>query len=117
MREELSSLINNQTWTLVDLPPGRKAIRCGWIYKPKKKEHGAVYRLKSRLVAKRHSQKPGIDYNDTFAPVGDKVILRFVLSLALHLGYKLYQLEIDTAYLYGNLKETIYMIQPEDFDD
>ena len=46
MREELSSLITNQTWTLVDLPPGRKAIRCGWIYKAKKNEHGAVYRLK-----------------------------------------------------------------------
>jgi len=117
MGEELSSLINNQTWTLVDLPPGRKAIRCGCINKDKKNEHGAVYRLKSRLVAKGHSQKPGIDYNDTVAPVGDKVILRFVLSFALDLGYELYQLDIDTAYLYGNLKETIYMIQPEGFDD
>jgi hypothetical protein len=68
-------------------------------------------------VAKGHSQKPGIDYNDAFAPVGDKVILRFVLSFALHLGYELYQLDIDTAYLYGNLKETMYMIHPEGFDD
>ena len=98
--KELSSLMNNQTWTLVDWPPGRTAIRCGWIYKAKKNEHGAVYRLKSRLVAKGHSQKPGIDYNHTFAPVGYKVILRFVLSFALHLGNKLYQLEIDTAFLY-----------------
>jgi hypothetical protein len=89
MREEFSSLMNNQTWTFVDLPPGRKAIRCGRIYKAKKNEHGAVYRLKSCLVAKRHSQKPGIDYNDTFAPVGDKVILRFLLSFTLHLGYEL----------------------------
>jgi hypothetical protein len=68
-------------------------------------------------VAKGHSHKPGIDYNDTFAPLGDKVILRFVLSLALHLGYDLFQLNIDTAYLYGNLIETIYMIQPEGFND
>ena len=95
------------------MPRGRKAIRCGWIYKAKKNEHGAVYRLKSRLVAKRHSQKPGIDYYNTFAPVGDKVILKFVPSFALHLGYELNQMGIDTAYLYGNLKETIYMIQPE----
>jgi hypothetical protein len=99
------------------LTPGRKAIRCGWIYKAKKNEHGAVYRLKSHLVAKGHSQKPEIDYNDTFAPAGDKAILRFVLSFALHLGYELFQLDIDNAYLYGNLKETIYMIQPEGFDD
>jgi hypothetical protein len=58
-----------------------------------------------------------IDFNDTFAPVGDKAILRFVLSCALHLGSKLFQLDIDTAHLYGDLKETIYMIQPEVFDD
>jgi hypothetical protein len=69
------------------------------------------------LLAKGYSQKPGIDYNHTFAPVGDKVILRFVLSFALHLGYELFQLDINTAYLYRNLKETIYMIQPEGFDD
>jgi hypothetical protein len=82
MQEELSSLINKQTWNLVNLPPGRKATRSGWINKAKKNEHGAVNRLQSRLV-----EKPGIDYNETFAPVGDKVILRFVLSRALHLGY------------------------------
>ena len=58
-------------------------------------------------MAKGHSQKQGIDYNDTFAPVGDKVILRFVLSFVLHLGYELFQLDIDTAFLYRNLKETI----------
>jgi len=113
---------SSQVWLitkvgLVDLPPGRKAMRCGWIYKAKKNDYGAVYRLKSRLVAKGYSQKSGIDYNDTFAPVGDKVILRFVPSFTLHLGYELYQLDIETAYLYGNLKETIYMIQPEGFDD
>jgi hypothetical protein len=102
MQEELSSLISNQTWTFVDLPRERKAIRCGWIYKTKKNEHGAVYCLKSRLVAKVNSRKPGIDCNDTFAPVGGKAILRFVLSFALHLGYKLFQLDIGTAYLYGN---------------
>jgi hypothetical protein len=99
------------------LPPERKAIRCVWIYKAKKNEHGAVYRLKSRLVAKGHSQKPGIEeYNDTFAPVRDKVILKYVLSFALLLGYELFQLDIDTAYLYGNLKDTIYMMKPEGFD-
>jgi hypothetical protein len=78
MREELSSLTYNQTWTFVDLPSWRKAMRCGWIYKAKKNEHRAVYRLKSRLLAKGHSHKPEIDYGDTFVHVGDKVNLRFV---------------------------------------
>ena len=104
MREELSSLINNLTWTLVDFPPGRKAIRCDWIYKAKKNEHGAVYRLKSRLVAQGHSQKSGIDHNDTFASVGHKVILRLVFTFVLHMGYELFQLYFDTAYSYVNLK-------------
>jgi hypothetical protein len=90
MREELSSLINNQTWTLVDLSPPRKGIRFGWVYKANKKGQEAVYRLKSRLVAKGHSQKPGIDYNDTFSPVGDKFILRFVLTFALRLECELF---------------------------
>jgi hypothetical protein len=67
------------------------------------------------VVAKGDSQKPGIDYNDTFAPVGHKVNVRSVLSFAMPLGYKLFQLDIDTAYLYGNMKETIHMIQPEGF--
>ena len=57
MQEELSCLIYNQTWTLVDFRPGRKGRRCGWINKAKKNEHVAVYRLKSRRVAKAHSQK------------------------------------------------------------
>jgi hypothetical protein len=56
-REKLSSLINNQTWSLVDLPPGRKLVSSGWLNKARKNEHGAIYSLKSRLVAKRHSQK------------------------------------------------------------
>jgi len=105
-----------QTWTLVDLPP-RKVIAVVGYTRVRKNEHGAVYRLKSLLVAKGHSQKPRMDYNDTFMPVGGKVILRFVLSFDLHLWYELYQLDIDTDYLYGNLKETKYMIQPEGFDD
>ena len=108
MREELSSLINNQTWTLVDLPPGRKALRCGWPITLSSVDRVETMDVGlSRLVAKGHSQKPGIDYNDTFAPFEDKVILRFVSSFVLHLGYKLFQLDIDTAYLYWNLKETI----------
>ena len=76
-------------------------MRCGWIYKAKKNEHGAVYRLKSRLVAKGRSQNLEIEYDDAFASFGDIVILRFVVSCALHLEYKFSQLDIDTAYLYG----------------
>jgi hypothetical protein len=68
-------------------------------------------------VAYGYFQKPGIHCNDTVAHVEQQLILRFVHTSALHLGYEFFQLDIDTSYLYGNLTETIYMIQPEGFDD
>jgi hypothetical protein len=105
--------MNNQTWTLVDLPPGRKAIRCGWIYKAKKTNTELSTASKVAWWQKDIPKKPGIDNNDTFAPVGDKVILRFVLSFALHLRYELYQLDIDTAYLYGNLPQRKQGLHPQ----
>ena len=92
-------------------------MRCGLAYKAKKNENGVVYRLKNRLVAKGHSQKPGIDYCDPFTSIEYKIILKFVLTFALHFWCELFQLDIDTAYLYGSMKETVYMIQQEDFDD
>jgi hypothetical protein len=83
------------------LPPGRKPIRCDWKNKANKNEHGAVYHLKSGLMAKVYFQKPGIDYNDAFMPVGDEVILRFVLTFAMHLGCGLFHLDVDTAFSRG----------------
>jgi hypothetical protein len=68
------------------------------------------------LLAKQH-QKAGINYNIRFESVGDRVILTIVLTLALHIGYELFQSDIDTAYFYEYLKETIYIIQPESFDE
>ena len=64
-----------------------------------------------------HCQKQKIEYDDTFAPVRDRIILRFVITLALYLGYKIFQLHIDTAYSYSHVKVTIYIFQPQSFDD
>ena len=74
--------------------------------------------FRDRVDLEDHSVVRGsLEWSDHGRRWDDKVILRFVLSFALHLGYELYQLDIDTAFLYGNRKETIYMIQPEGFDD
>ena len=93
----------------------KKAIRCGWVNEATKNEHGVVHRLKSRLVA--NSQKPEIDDNDASASVGDKVILRLVLILVLHLGYELFQFGSTQLTCIWYLKEIVCTIQPECFHD
>ena len=82
MVDEMTSLRNNHTWELVELPPGRTAIPCKFDYKVKRGRDGGVSRLKSRLVVKGFKQIPGVDYNESFSPVVRYDSLRILLSLA-----------------------------------
>jgi transposase InsO family protein len=111
MDEELSSLAKHDVWDLVDLPAGKKAIGNKWVYKLKR-SNGTVTRYKARLTAKGFSQRHGIDYNETFAPVAKYTTIRVVLALAAKHDLELRQLDVVTAFLYGILKEEIYMKQP-----
>ena len=72
MDDEIRALHKNETWKLVELPPGRKAIGCKWVYKVKRDGKGAIERYKGRLVAKGFSQRKGFDYEETFSPVAKK---------------------------------------------
>lgn len=112
MEEEIRSLIENQTWELVVLPPGKKTIGCKWIYKMKTDENGKIVRYKARLVALGFSQKFGVDYDLVFAPVVRQITLRTVLAIASCRRMRVKHVDIKTAYLYGDLDETIYMRQP-----
>ncbi|KAJ0910565.1 putative RNA-directed DNA polymerase [Helianthus annuus] len=109
MNDELEALHRNDTWEIVDLPPNRKAIGCKWIYKIKYKASGEIERYKTRLVAKAFSQKEGINFFETFSPVVKMVTVRCVLTIAVNNGWDLYQLDINNAFLYGNLNEEVYM--------
>ena len=117
MDDEMESLAENQTWELVDLPAGRKVIDNRWVLRVKVKPDGSIDKHKARLVAKGYSQKPGIDYDETFSPVARYDTIRTVLSVAACEGMKLAQFDVKTAFLYGELDEEIYMKQPEGYSD
>ncbi|MCO5581516.1 hypothetical protein L7F22_035401 [Adiantum nelumboides] len=115
MQSEFDALIENDTWTLCDLPLGKKAIGTKWVYKLKRKPDGEIDRYKARLVAKGYAQQKGIDYEETFAPTCRMTIVRFLCALAAHFGWDVHQLDIHTAFLNGDIFEEVYVTQPRGF--
>ncbi|KAD3336925.1 hypothetical protein E3N88_32445 [Mikania micrantha] len=114
MTDEYSALIRNGTWSLVPPVPNTNVVDCKWVYKLKRDQHGAIKRYKARLVAKGFNQQPGIDYTETFSPVVKSTTIRVVLSLAVAKHWHLRQLDVQNAFLHGDLKETVYLKQPPD---
>jgi hypothetical protein len=114
MKDEMKSLISNNTWELAELPVGKKALHNKWVYRVKE-EHNGSKRHKARLVVKGFQQKEGIDYTDIFSPVVKLNTIRSVLSIVAAEGLHLEQLDVKTAFLHGDLDEEIYMKQPEGF--
>ena len=112
---EYQSLIENNTWELVKLPEGRKAIGCKWVFRVKYDGKGQVERFKGRLVALGYSQKYGIDYDETFSPVARFSSIRTLLAFAVEMGMQIHQMDVVTAFLNGDLKEEIYMQQPSGY--
>lgn len=117
MDHEMKALQENDTWELVDLPAGKRAISNKWVYKVKTNADGSIDKFKARLVIKGYAQRRGIDYEQTFSPVARTSTIRTLLSAAANDGMKLAQIDVSTAFLYGELKETIYMQQPEGHSD
>ncbi|MCP4490581.1 MAG: DDE-type integrase/transposase/recombinase, partial [Gammaproteobacteria bacterium] len=115
-QKEYHSLMENNTWELMKLPEGRKAVDCKWVFKVKHNANGSVDLYKARLVAKGFTQKFGIDYDETFSPVVRFESLRTAIALGARLGMKMHQMDVTTAFLNGTLKEEIYMRQPEGFE-
>ncbi|KAH9681844.1 hypothetical protein KPL71_027113 [Citrus sinensis] len=112
MDEEIKAIVKNDTWELTTLPKGHKAIGVKWVYKTKRNAKGEIERHKARLVAKGYSQKAGIDYDEVFAPVARLETIRLIVSLATQNKWKIFQMDVKSAFLNGFLEEEVYIGQP-----
>nr|GEV92797.1 hypothetical protein [Tanacetum cinerariifolium] len=102
---------------LVDLPKGKRAIGSKWVFRNKKDERGIVIRNKAQLVAQGHTQDEGIDYEEVFAPVVRIEAIRLFLAYASFMGFMVYQMDDKSTFLYGTIKEEVYVCQPLGFED
>lgn len=116
MDSEIASIEKNQTWSLVTLPDGAKEIGVKWIYKTKLNELGEVDKFKARLVVKGYAQEYGIDYTEVFAPVARMDIVRMIIAMAAQRGWGIYQLDVKSAFLHGELKEDVFVEQPQGYE-
>ena len=113
IRDELKSMRLRNVFRATKLPTGQRAIGTKWVFKIKRKADGTIDKYKARLVAKGFKQKFGIDYTETFAPVVKYVTLRMVIALAKSFGWPIDQLDVVTAFLYGLMKELVFILIPE----
>jgi hypothetical protein len=116
MQEELNNFTRNKVWHLVPRP-NQNVVGTKWVFHNKQDEHGVVTRNKARLVAKGYSQVEGLDFGETYAPVARLESIRILLAYATYHGFKLYQMDVKSAFLNGPIKEEVYVEQPPGFED
>ncbi|RDX93350.1 hypothetical protein CR513_24401, partial [Mucuna pruriens] len=102
----------NDTWELMELSDGAKKVGVKWVYKTKFKEHGEVDKYKTRLMVKGNAQEYGVNYTKVFVPVACMETIRLVVALTAQKGWTIYQLDVKSAFLHGELNETVYVDQP-----
>ena len=112
MQHELTALELNKTWELVTLPKNKRTIGCKWVFKVKYKADGTIERHKARLVAKGYTQQEGLDFFDTFSLVAKIISIRLLLAVAAVKQWHLHQLDVNNAFLHGDLHEEVYMELP-----
>ena len=115
MKSEMESMNENQAWTLVYPHKEIKPITCKWIFKKKTDMEGKVVTYKATLVAEGCRQRQGVDYDETFSPIGMIKSLRILLAIDAHYDYEIWKMDAKTDFLNGNLSEDMYMTQLEGF--
>ena len=109
MNKEVKSIKDNNTWSLVELPQGKKTIDFKWVYKVKMNPKGEVTRHKARLVAKGFLQKEGIDFDEVIAPVARIKTIRVVVGLANMNNWNICQMDVKCEFLNGPLDKEVYV--------
>jgi hypothetical protein len=113
MHEELHNFERNKVWTLVEKPKGdQNIIGTKWVLRNKQDEDGQVIRNKARLVAQGYTQVEGMDYGETYAPVARLESICILLAYANHHDITLYQMDIKSAFLNGEIEEEVFVKQP-----
>ena len=116
MQEELNNFTRNEVWELVPRPK-QNVIGTKWVFRNKQDGHNIVTRNKARLVAQGFTQIEGLDFGETYAPVARLESIRILLAYAAHHDFKLYQMDVKSAFLNGPLSELVYVEQPSGFED
>jgi hypothetical protein len=116
MQEELNNFKRNEVWSLVPRPK-QNVVGTKWVFHNKQDKHGVVTRNKARLVAKGYAQVACLDFEETFAPIARLESIRILLAYAAHHSFKLFQMDMNIAFLNGPIKEEVYVEQPPGFED
>nr|GEX61982.1 ribonuclease H-like domain-containing protein [Tanacetum cinerariifolium] len=114
MQEEMQQFYHQQVWKVVPLPAGKITIGTKWILRNKRDARGIVVRNKAKLVAQGHRQEEGVDYDEVFAPVARIEAIRLFLAFASYMGFIVYQMDVKSAFLFGEIKKEVYVTQPKD---
>jgi hypothetical protein len=109
MKEEYSSLMENNTWELVPLPSNNKHVKCKWILMTRRDIDGYITKYKAWLVAKGFSHVQGIDYEENFAPIAKIDSIRLGLTIATTRKWEVHHMDVKNVFLHGDLNEEIYM--------
>ncbi|GKC30459.1 putative ribonuclease H-like domain-containing protein [Tanacetum coccineum] len=117
MQDELLQFKLQNVWVLCDLPDGKRVIGTKWVFRNKRDERGTIIKNKARLVAQGYRQEEGVDYDEVFAPVARIEAIRLFLAFASFMGFTVYQMDVKSAFLYGNITEEVYVKQPPGFED
>ncbi|EOY17849.1 Copia-like retrotransposable element, putative [Theobroma cacao] len=116
MKEEMKMINLNKTWSLVDRPKHHHVLGVKWVFRMKLNSDGSLNKHKARLVVKGFAQLPGVDYHETFAPVARMDTIRLLLALSAKFKWKMFHLDIKSAFLNGDLQEEIFIEQPYGFE-
>ena len=112
MAVEIDALEQNHTWSMVPLPPTMRVVGCKWVFRIKYKADGSIERYKAQLIAKGYTQQEGLDYTETFSLMAKMVTVKLFLALAAVQGWVFHQLDVNNAFLNGDLHEEVYMSLP-----